>query len=162
MSDIPAVLNAAADEIERWGEHKTRYELKPGAGGAVFTVLFETAKRLYGWTAIQHLQKHLGAELGSGQLQHWRETDQSAVVKALREAAQAPTAPDVEAETLRVQLADFHAALAEAMGWLGYDVTTLVREVGSEMARLRKDKERLERELAEERKRRRVQVGEPR
>jgi hypothetical protein len=117
--------------------------------------LFETARQLYGWTAVQHMQRHLGAAVRSGQLQHWRETDRAAVVKTLRDAAgEAPT-PDLEVETMRGVLAGFHAELAEAMGWLSYDVSTLVRETAAEVARLRAANERLQRQLDEERKARR-------
>ena len=147
---VTAVLAATADRIERWPDYKIRHELRPGAGGAVYTELFEVAKQMYGWAAVEHLQKHLG---GHGQLQHWRETDQQRVVKTLREAAGQPAADDAEAAAARAKLDEFHAALAEAMGWLGYDVTTLVREVGSEMGRLRRENERLQRELAEEQRR---------
>lgn len=142
-----AVLHAAADTLERQETHRTDRDLRNGAGGHIFGLLFETAKQLYGWPAICHLQQHLGIP----QIQHWQEADRGAVVKALRDAADQPVSSDIETAALRAKLADFHTALADAMGWLTYDVTTLVAEVGNEMSQLRRDNERLAAELAEAR-----------
>lgn len=153
---IPAVLHAAADQVERWQEHEARRELKNGAGGSIFCLLFETAKQAYGWTVIQHLQRHLGSQLPGGQIQRWRETDRAAVVKVLREAAEVPLAPNAEVDAIRSRLDDFHRQLAEGMGWLTYDVTTLVGETVNEVGRLRATVKQLERQLAEEQRRART------
>lgn len=142
---VSAVLAAAADEVERWPDHHATRELRAGAGGAIFCLLYETAKQMYGWAAIEHMEKVLGA----GQIQHWRETDRVAVAKALREAAGIEPAPDVEVQAVRAKLTAFHTRLAEAMGWLGYDVTTLVAQVGDEMGRLRDENEKLKRQVAD-------------
>lgn len=136
------VLHAAADEVENWPTHHADRELRHGAGGAIYTLLFEAAKQRYGWTAIQHLQHHLRGELPHGQLQHWRTTDRAAVAKALRDAAGQPPADDLEAATLHTQLAGFRQALADAVGWHHLDVATLVREVADRATR---DRERLTR-----------------
>jgi hypothetical protein len=148
------VLNHAADEIERWPDYKVKQEIRGAAGPAVYSALFESAVHLYVWPAIQHLQKHLAAELRSGQIQHWRETDRARVVEVLRKAAKEPADSDLEVETLRSKLAEFHMSLAVGMGWLGYNVSTLVRETVGEVGRLRRANERLERELADERRQR--------
>lgn len=47
---VAEVLASAADEVERWPQHVADRALKTGAGRAVFGLLFETAKRMYGWT----------------------------------------------------------------------------------------------------------------
>ncbi len=150
---VAAVLTAAADEVERWPQHHADRELRNGAGGAIFCLLFETAKQMYGWTAIQHLQKHLTGHLPHGQIQHWRETDRAAVVEALRAAAKEPAAVDAEAQSMRSSLGDFRRELCDAVGWLTYDVATLVREVGNEMGRLRRENARLTAELEDARRR---------
>jgi hypothetical protein len=140
---LNAVLHAAADEVERWPSHKADYELRAGAGGAIFTLLFEQAKQMYGWTAIEHLQKRLGSALAHGQIQHWRETDRAAVVKALRDAAAESADEDVEAVTLRAKLSELHTRLADACGWPGLDVNTLATEVTHHMQRLEADCDRV-------------------
>lgn len=148
------VLAAAADRLEQMEPCRADYALKSDAGPAVFALLFETARQVYGEPAIQHLQHHLGPILPYGQIQHWRETDRATVVKTLREAAGQPAAPDIEVQALRTKLADLHDQLATAVGWLSItSPSVLAREVGHEMARLRKDNERLRNQLAEERHR---------
>ncbi len=146
---LNAVLLAAADEVDGWAEHKAAYNLRTGAGGAIFCLLFEQAKQMYGWTAIEHLQKRLGSALPHGQIQHWQETDRVAVAKALRDAANQPVDTDVEVTSLRAKLSDFHERLAEASGWLSYDVTTLVTEVTDRMRSLEADRDRTAVRLAE-------------
>lgn len=147
------VLNAAADELDCTDTHRADRDLHNGAGGHVFTLLYETAKRLYGWTAIEHLQHHLRGQLPGGHIQQWAETDRHAVAKALREATGQPTLPDLETVALRAKLTEFEHALADATGWHGLDPATLVRETGLELARLRKTVKRLTDELAQERQR---------
>lgn len=149
---VSAVLNAAADSLKGREEFRVERDLRNGAGPAMFELLYETAKQLYGWTAIEHLQRHLGATLPTGQIQHWQETDQAAVLKALRAAAGETPPVDLETETLRAKLGQFHGALAEAMGWLVAEPAVLVRETVAEVERLRKDNERLIQELTEERR----------
>lgn len=145
------VIAHAADEIERWPAYRVR-ELRGGAGPAVYTALFESATHLYVWPAVHLLQKHLGAKLRSGQLQHWRQTNHDVVVNTLREAAEQPPPADLEVQTLRAKLAEFHMELAQGMGLYGYDVATLVRETVAEVERLRRENDRLSRELEETRR----------
>lgn len=76
------------------------------------------------------------------------------MVEALRSAAKEPVPVDAETQAVRAELAAFHRELGEAMGWLTYDVAMLVREVGLEMARLRKDNARLAAALDDAQRRR--------
>lgn len=116
---INEVLAAAANEFEQREPFRVDRDLRHGAGGMVFELLFETAKRLYGWTAIQHLQNVLRAELPHGQIQHWREADRATVVKVLREAAGVEPAPDV---AVAAERARHEAAAARLIADLEADV----------------------------------------
>lgn len=145
---VADVLNTAADEVDRWPAHTSHYNLRTGAGGSVFGLLFETAKQLYGWTAIQALERHLGNQLPHGQIQHWRETDQAAVSAALRSAAAAPIAEDTEVAALRAKLSDLHQRLAAAVGWPGIDqVDVLVHEVAGRIKTLEQQRDTLQKQL---------------
>lgn len=127
------VLAAAADRIEQLPDHVFTRDFASNAGGAVFSALFERAKEMYGWTAIEALQRHLHL----AQVQHWREADRAAIVDALRAAAKDAVDPGDEVIAVRRQLADFDTTLAEAMGWgpwaTGQPTAALVAEVASRM-----------------------------
>lgn len=141
------VLAAAADRIEHLPEHVTSREFRHGAGSHVFCTLLGEAERMYGTTAILALERHLHV----GQVQHWRETDPTAVVAALRSAAKEPADPGDEVTAVRRQLADFHTALGEALGWGPWSspVSTdvLVGEVVERMGRMEKRIEKLTADL---------------
>lgn len=146
------VLSAAADNFERREEFRVDRELQAGAGSSIFCLLYETAKQLYGWAAVEQLQRHLRDVLPGGQLQHWAETDRAAVVQALRQAAAAPVPADLETVALRAKLSEFHGLLQDALGAEVAETATLVTSIGEELARARKEATRLARELAEERR----------
>jgi hypothetical protein len=123
------VLNAAADVFERQEPHRTTRDMR-NIGGAMYSALFEQARRVYGWPAIEAMQRHLKLD----QLQHWRETDPAA---ALRAAAKEPATVDVEVAALREQITDLHAALLDAVGWFAMpSPEALVREVAEQMSRM--------------------------
>lgn len=92
---IAAVLNAAADHLDDMEQFRVDRDFKHGAGGAMFVLLYEIAKQLYGTTAIKHLERHLRGQLPHGQIQYWAEADRHVVAKTLREAAAAaPSTPE--------------------------------------------------------------------
>lgn len=146
------VLSAAADRIEQMPEHVFARGFASNAGGSVFSALFERAKELHGWTAIEALQRHLRIE----QVQHWRETDRAVIVAALRTAGKDAVDPGDEVLAVRRQLAEFDATLAEAMGWgpwaTGQPTAVLVTEVADRMRQLEQQIEQAGRDLAEERR----------
>lgn len=147
---VAEVLSAAADEVDRWQEHTAKHELRVGAGGAVFQMLYETSKRLYGWTAITHLEAFLGNALAHRQIQHWRETDRAVVSQTLREAAGGPVSVDLAVDTQRAYLSQMQQDLAAALGW-GHipEVSVLVREAAARIKHLEKETLRLRQELEE-------------
>lgn len=106
------VLNGAADMIEARQRWQREREVRNGAGGRTYSDLFASAGLRCGWPAVVALERHLGAELRTGQLQHWAETDPDRVVEVLRAAAGIPTPVDAETVALRRQWDDLCARLA--------------------------------------------------
>lgn len=142
---VSAVLSAAADTVER--DEMRRYSRdisQSGAGGEIYTLLFQASERLYGWPAVRHLQTHLGSQLAHGHLQHWRETDPAAVVKILREAAAVTPEPDVEVAAMREQVERWWTEVCKALPWLA-DQPQFSRadELVREVARLQRDHDNL-------------------
>lgn len=146
------VLAATADRIEARPSHVNEREFRNSAGPAVYSALFETSRQIFGWTAVEVMQKHLRIQ----QLQHWDTTDVAAIVAELRAAAKAPADPLGEVTAIRARLAGFQSLLAESLGWGPWAASSspesLVSEVVKRIDRLEAQVTRLEAQLTEARK----------
>lgn len=142
---IAAVLHHTADAIEASGTNLRGRIESAGAGGATFQQIFESARSLYGGSAVLHLERYLGVS----QLQHWDVQDVAAAAEQIRAAAGTAPDMDVEVAALLRRIRGFHAELAEAAGSDDASTGALLGGITRRVERMQLRAERAEQLLAE-------------
>jgi hypothetical protein len=108
---VQHVLAHSADAMASLDQFRKDY-LNGHVASYLYQQVYESAKQLYGKTAVEHLTSQLGVT----QIQHWRDKSVPEAVDALREAAGVTVPEDLEVAALRAEIRTIHDRLRAALG----------------------------------------------